>query len=128
MPINLLHHKSYHVYNSKNIERVKRDEQLAKEKEQVENYRTEDRERKERTRLLRERAGKPHSQPELNVPEAENDSIAVDGSDERGIALVNLRDSRSRELANDVTDDRISLVYQTRNDEFGFEYKETDPR
>ena len=34
MPLHLQHHKSYHPYNRENIERVRRDEELAKAQEQ----------------------------------------------------------------------------------------------
>lgn len=53
MPLNILKHKSYNVYNAKNIERVRRDEALAREKEE------RDREAKRRAVIgsLRDKAG-----------------------------------------------------------------------
>jgi hypothetical protein len=64
MPIKLLHHKSYHVYNKANIERVRRDEKLAEEEDRKKKEQSLSREREERTRLLRAKAG---TEPKENV-------------------------------------------------------------
>ncbi|KAK9376156.1 uncharacterized protein V1513DRAFT_440878 [Lipomyces chichibuensis] len=55
MPIKLLHHKSYHVYNSANIERVRRDEAAAREKEEQEDEILRQRDREQRIEILRRR-------------------------------------------------------------------------
>ncbi len=53
MPLNILHHKSYHVYNRKNIEKVKRDENQAKIYENEKRSLREKLQREQRLRLLR---------------------------------------------------------------------------
>ncbi|KAK9364039.1 hypothetical protein V1504DRAFT_384136 [Lipomyces starkeyi] len=55
MPIKLLHHKSYHVYNSANIERVRRDEAAARAKEEQEDEILRQRDREQRIEILRRR-------------------------------------------------------------------------
>ncbi|KAK9356929.1 hypothetical protein V1505DRAFT_357145 [Lipomyces doorenjongii] len=55
MPIKLLHHKSYHVYNSANIERVRRDEAAALAKEEQEDEILRQRDREQRIEILRRR-------------------------------------------------------------------------
>jgi len=55
MPLNILHHKSWNVYNTENIERVKRDEAKAKEEEQKKKERAIQAEREFRLSLLRKK-------------------------------------------------------------------------
>ncbi|KAK9386491.1 hypothetical protein V1515DRAFT_581007 [Lipomyces mesembrius] len=55
MPIKLLHHKSYHVYNGANIERVRRDEAAAHAKEEQEDEMLRQRDREQRIEILRRR-------------------------------------------------------------------------
>ncbi|KAI9244656.1 hypothetical protein BY458DRAFT_591372 [Sporodiniella umbellata] len=55
--MNILHHKSYHVYNKKNIEKVRKDEQEAAEKEKQKQKRIDLAESEVRLNLLREKAG-----------------------------------------------------------------------
>lgn len=57
MPLNLLKHKSYHVYKSKNVDRVKRDEAEAKKKTDEIEASQKSLERKNRMAQLRERRG-----------------------------------------------------------------------
>lgn len=59
MPINLLKHKSYHVYNSQNIERVRRDEAEARLKQEEEEQQRAKAKREERLEELRARRHQP---------------------------------------------------------------------
>ncbi|KAL1930273.1 hypothetical protein VTP01DRAFT_1427 [Rhizomucor pusillus] len=54
--MNILPHKSWHVYNKKNIEKVKRDEAKAREEEEAKAKRAAQAESEARLNLLRERA------------------------------------------------------------------------
>lgn len=54
--MNILHHKSYHVYNRKNIERVQKDEAEAEAKAKVDQERVKLAESEARLNLLRQRA------------------------------------------------------------------------
>ncbi|KAG1450816.1 hypothetical protein G6F56_008244 [Rhizopus delemar] len=54
--MNILHHKSYHVYNKKNIEKVRKDEAEAERKEKEKQKRIDLAESEVRLNLLRERA------------------------------------------------------------------------
>ncbi|CAO3689338.1 unnamed protein product [Rhizopus microsporus] len=54
--MNILHHKSYHVYNKKNIEKVRKDEEAAAAKEKEKQKRIELAESEARLELLRKRA------------------------------------------------------------------------
>ncbi|EMR09407.1 hypothetical protein PNEG_02352 [Pneumocystis murina B123] len=57
MPLNILHHKSWNVYNKSNIEKVRRDEALARKKEEEREMRMREADGKRRLRILRERSG-----------------------------------------------------------------------
>ncbi|QSL66515.1 hypothetical protein MERGE_000895 [Pneumocystis wakefieldiae] len=57
MPLNILHHKSWNVYNKSNIERVRRDEAFARKKEEEKEMRMREADGKRRLRILRERSG-----------------------------------------------------------------------
>ncbi|KAI9315918.1 hypothetical protein BX666DRAFT_2028161 [Dichotomocladium elegans] len=60
--MNILPHKSWHVYNAKNIEKVKRDEARAQAEEEAKAKRVTQAESEARLQLLRERAEKRHVQ------------------------------------------------------------------
>ena len=53
MPLHLLHHKSWHVYNSANIERVQRDKENARRKEEEEEQRQNKADQQRRLAKLR---------------------------------------------------------------------------
>ena len=53
MPLHLLHHKSWHVYNSANIERVQRDKENARRKEEEEEQRQNKADQQRRLAQLR---------------------------------------------------------------------------
>ncbi|OUM57713.1 hypothetical protein PIROE2DRAFT_17217, partial [Piromyces sp. E2] len=55
MPLNILHHKSWNVYNTENIERVRRDEAKAKEEEERKKEKAIQAEREFRLSLLRQK-------------------------------------------------------------------------
>ncbi|KAG5436964.1 hypothetical protein PCANB_001374 [Pneumocystis canis] len=57
MPLNILKHKSWNVYNKNNIEKVLRDEALAKKKEEEEEMRMSIADGERRLKILRERSG-----------------------------------------------------------------------
>ncbi|KTW26425.1 hypothetical protein T552_02906 [Pneumocystis carinii B80] len=57
MPLNILHHKSWNVYNKSNIEKVRRDEALARKKEEEKEMRMREADGKRRLKILRERSG-----------------------------------------------------------------------
>lgn len=56
MPINLLKHKSYHVNSARNIERVQRDEEVARAARAEEERERREKERSERMEILRSRS------------------------------------------------------------------------
>ncbi|KTW30442.1 uncharacterized protein T551_01725 [Pneumocystis jirovecii RU7] len=56
MPLNILKHKSWNVYNKSNIERVWRDEMLAKKKEEDNEMRIREADAERRLKILRERS------------------------------------------------------------------------
>jgi N-terminal domain of CBF1 interacting co-repressor CIR len=53
MPLHLLHHKSWHVYNTDNIERVRRDQEKARLKEEAEELRMNKADQERRLQQLR---------------------------------------------------------------------------
>ncbi|KAG1381069.1 hypothetical protein G6F61_003495 [Rhizopus arrhizus] len=55
--MNILHHKSYHVYNKKNVEKVRKDEEQAAAKEKEKQKKIELAESEARLNLLRKKAG-----------------------------------------------------------------------
>ncbi|CAO3654992.1 unnamed protein product [Mucor hiemalis] len=68
--MNILHHKSYHVYNRKNIEKVQKDEAEAEAKAKVDQERVELAESEVRLNLLRQKAkARLQNQDPTNVVE-----------------------------------------------------------
>jgi N-terminal domain of CBF1 interacting co-repressor CIR len=53
MPLHLLHHKSWHVYNTDNIEKVRRDQQNAQRKEEEDEMRMNQADQERRLQQLR---------------------------------------------------------------------------
>ena len=53
MPLHLLHHKSWHVYNTANVERVRRDQENARRKEEDEEMRMNQADQERRLQQLR---------------------------------------------------------------------------
>ncbi|RUS30250.1 hypothetical protein BC938DRAFT_479662 [Jimgerdemannia flammicorona] len=70
--MNILHHKSWHVYNTDNIEKVRKDEQKAKEEEEKKTERIATAERETRITLLRQRAEQRQILP-ANASDLEHD-------------------------------------------------------
>lgn len=96
MPLNILKHKSYHVYNEKNIERVRRDEEDARIKEEIARNEREKNERSARLEALRKR--KEYTSLGTNRP-ATGNSRPQDDTREF--------DSRVKEKTNTSPSDRI---------------------
>ncbi|KAI1454119.1 hypothetical protein F4805DRAFT_333633 [Annulohypoxylon moriforme] len=70
MPLHLLGKKSWNVYNPKNIERVKRDEEAAREREEAEEQRQQEVDAERRLAILRGEVPPPLPPPE---PSADNE-------------------------------------------------------
>ncbi|KAH8151466.1 uncharacterized protein LAJ45_04671 [Morchella importuna] len=74
MPLNLLQHKSYHVYSTKNIERVRQDEAAARAAEEAREQRMQEADAEHRISVLRARAEGRASPP---PPREEEEVMAV---------------------------------------------------
>ncbi|KAK4205691.1 hypothetical protein QBC40DRAFT_260586 [Triangularia verruculosa] len=64
MPLHLLGKKSWNVYNTANIERVRRDEEAARQKEQAEEQRMQEQDAERRLAILRGEVPPPLPEPE----------------------------------------------------------------
>lgn len=74
MPLHLLHHKSWHVYNTANVDKVRRDQENARSKEEAEEARMNAADQERRLQQLRGNASTPTtSQP------AQDPSVPVSG-------------------------------------------------
>jgi hypothetical protein len=81
MPLNLLQHKSYHVYSTKNIERVRQDEAAARAAEEAREQRMQEADAEHRISVLRARAeGRAPPPP----PREEEVATAVTGGSTGG--------------------------------------------
>src|SRR5437762_3306552 len=72
MPLHLLHHKSWHVYNTANVEKVERDKENARRKEEEEEMRMNQADQERRLQQLRGNAYgtdyKPSPSPSPSSP------------------------------------------------------------
>ncbi|KAG5519564.1 hypothetical protein PMAC_001719 [Pneumocystis sp. 'macacae'] len=89
MPLNILKHKSWNVYNKTNIERVWRDEMLAKKKEEDNEMRIREADAERRLKILRERSGLR----ENNMNEGEEEWIQKDISENYYICNRDIKNS-----------------------------------
>src|SRR5271169_3342088 len=79
MPLHLLHHKSWHVYNTANVERVHRDQENARRKEEEEEMRMNKADQERRLQQLRGNAyGTPTAHVNSSDP-VERPSNAIPG-------------------------------------------------
>jgi hypothetical protein len=67
MPLHLLHHKSWHVYNKDNVEKVRRDQENARRKEEEEEMRMNKADQERRLAQLR---GNAYGQDDVPTPSA----------------------------------------------------------
>jgi hypothetical protein len=74
MPLHLLHHKSWHVYNTANIEKVERDKENARRKEEEEETRMNQADQERRLQQLRGNAYGTDSNPAA-VPSSSSDTV-----------------------------------------------------
>lgn len=121
MPLKLLQHKSYHVYNKDNIERVRRDEEEARVKEEEADERLRERDRLFRLEILRRKQlGEDTAELEENYRLETSGDVTIRENDqhqetENGRAIVHAvaetkadqRSQRSRKRIRDI-DDEIS--------------------
>ena len=63
MPLHLLHHKSWHVYNTANVDRVRRDQENARRKEEEEEMRMNQADQERRLQQLRGNAYGTEARP-----------------------------------------------------------------
>lgn len=79
--MNILHHKSWHVYNKDNIEKVKKDKAEAAEKEQRESDRKKKADKEKRLELLREKSKQKYGATEdVMREEPKEDHVNVDSA------------------------------------------------
>ncbi|KAK9371215.1 hypothetical protein V1509DRAFT_613931 [Lipomyces kononenkoae] len=106
MPIKLLHHKSYHVYNSENIERVRRDEAAARAKEQQEDELLRQRDREQRIEILRRRQrGEPIETNEVSRENREDGIQEATDADKAIEAAVATTAARGRKRPRNLDDE-----------------------
>lgn len=114
MPLNLLKHKSYHVGNAKNLERVRRDEEKA-EAERAEKLKLQ---RASNIQRLRERRGVDTKQPNSkSVNETQKRDIET--SDKTIHAIID-RPKASRSI------DAETTKRKSKNDNY-FRFKDLNP-
>ncbi|GFS22989.1 leukocyte receptor cluster member 1 [Elysia marginata] len=127
--MNILPHKSWHVRNKKNIERVRRDEEKAAEEEKEKQRRIALAEQEARTDLLRKKAknralpstsdGPDHLPCEVSTTSQGDDSVAVSSS--KDCVIPGLGDSK--EHMNFFKEIEDGLVKQGTNKEHEAEKK-----
>ncbi|CAG8655104.1 879_t:CDS:2 [Acaulospora morrowiae] len=88
--MNILPHKSYHVYNLKNKERVRKDEEKAQQEEAAKNKRKEIAERERRLKLLREKASAKH---QLTQEETKEIATADSTKNDQALAIQSSSDA-----------------------------------
>ncbi|KAK7208203.1 hypothetical protein BZA70DRAFT_273139 [Myxozyma melibiosi] len=115
MPIKLLKHKSYHVYNQANIERVRRDEEEARARAEKEDEQLREKDRAFRLELLRRKQlGEDTSEFEelyrlqTNEEERDRDDDAADSAATKAPtqATSDIKGTKKRKIRN--LDDEIS--------------------
>lgn len=90
MPLHLLHHKSWHVYNTVNVERVRRDQENARRKEEEEEMRMNAADQERRLAQLRGNAyGNEHVPQDPSTP-VERPSNTIPGLPKSKKKHVNL--------------------------------------
>lgn len=73
MPLHLLHHKSWHVYNTENVEKVRRDQENAQRKEEEEEMRMNQADQERRLQQLRGNAYGVEARPsDVDIGKASN--------------------------------------------------------
>ncbi|KAG5641564.1 hypothetical protein DXG03_004777 [Asterophora parasitica] len=85
--LNIAHHKSYHPYRRDNIEKVRRDEEEARQKEAKEEGRMMLADSEARIDQLRERAGVIEKSSRKKRRDEDLDTIIAEGSSTRGAVL-----------------------------------------
>ncbi|KAG5637598.1 hypothetical protein H0H81_003989 [Sphagnurus paluster] len=85
--LNIAHHKSYHPYRRDNIEKVRRDEEEARQKEAKEEGRMMLADSEARIDQLRERAGVIEKSSKKRRKDEDLDKIIAEGSSTRGAVL-----------------------------------------
>ncbi|KAG6917272.1 hypothetical protein DXG01_003220 [Tephrocybe rancida] len=85
--LNIAHHKSYHPYRRDNIEKVRRDEEEARQKEAKEEGRMMLADSEARIDQLRERAGVVEKASKKKRKDEDLDKIIAEGSSTRGAVL-----------------------------------------
>ncbi|KAJ8099215.1 hypothetical protein POJ06DRAFT_130982 [Lipomyces tetrasporus] len=117
MPIKLLHHKSYHVYNSANIERVKRDEAAARAKEEQEDELLRHRDREQRIEILRrrQRGEAIDNSKENSSEEKRQEATDTDKAIDRAIAATSAGGrNRARNIDDELAAARATLKLAER--------------
>ncbi|KAK9321486.1 hypothetical protein V1517DRAFT_362804 [Lipomyces orientalis] len=117
MPIKLLHHKSYHVYNSANIERVKRDEAAARAKEEQEDELLRQRDREQRIEILRrQQRGESIDNSKANSSEEKRqEATDADKAIDRAIAATSAGGrNRARNIDDELAVARATLKLAER--------------
>ncbi|KAG6830413.1 hypothetical protein H0H87_008196 [Tephrocybe sp. NHM501043] len=85
--LNIAHHKSYHPYRRDNIERVRKDEEEARQKEAKEEGRMMLADSEARIEQLRERAGIAETKGKKKQKDEDLDRIIMEGSSTQGAVL-----------------------------------------
>ncbi|KAK9450784.1 uncharacterized protein V1518DRAFT_411698 [Limtongia smithiae] len=121
MPIKLLQHKSYHVYNDANIERVRRDEAEARAREEEEDEQQRERDRAYRLELLRQRqrgdGSEQAAQEDVSMDHLREDSPQKSKSSDRACDTGRHVESIDREKRHGVESNKRDREYSEQREQ-----------
>ncbi|OLL23144.1 hypothetical protein NEOLI_000568 [Neolecta irregularis DAH-3] len=95
MPLNILHHKSWNVYNKDNIARVRADEEAARKKEEDEEYRMQEADKEHRLNILRTRAAESLAEQPNSIEKQASKSFLSEKKRKRVDDTAGLEDKRT---------------------------------
>jgi uncharacterized membrane protein len=125
--MNILPHKSYHVYNLKNKERVRKDEEKAKQEEAAKEERSRIAEREHRLSVLRQRAKQRQTMTE-DKEENKNEQLETKSNQDITIQTVQNTDSMRGHINFWADLEKESLAVISTNPEYEAEKKEKEKK